>query len=274
MSNVILTCELAPWDKPIQIDKTVGGKSIKNKEFKVGDFVIIKTDQGTDLAKITKIEESKGESKETTKGFNILVRKAKEEDLEKMKKKEQGKEEALKICNELIKKHNLPMKLVDVLFHFDGGRITFAFTAPTKVDFRELVKDLTQAFHKSIRLYQISVRQETELKGDIGPCGKILCCRSFLQKLGNVTIETIFDQQIVHRGIDRLTGVCGRLKCCLLYEEEMYKELAKKLPPIGSLVKTAQGEGKVIDWKILKQTVIIEIENGIIIEASVDQLLK
>lgn len=280
---IIVTCQVAPWDKPIEIDKLSGGKAIDPNEFKIEDYVIIKTGQGNDLAKIIKIEDREEkdiQNKETDKeteaqtrtGINILLRKATQADLDKIFKKNEIKNQTLKECEEIIKKHKLPMKLIDVVFHFDGGRITFAFTAPSKIDFRELVKDLAQKFHKSIRLYQVGARQEVELTGDIGPCGQPLCCYLFLKKLGNVTTELIFDQQIAHRGIDRLSGVCGRLKCCLLYEEENYKELSKNLPPIGSQIKTTKGEGKVIDWRILKQTVMVEIDKDTIIEVPIEEI--
>jgi cell fate regulator YaaT (PSP1 superfamily) len=275
---IVITCQVASWDKPIEIDKMVGGKPLKANEFKIGDWIIIKTDQGTDLAKIIKIEErpsniiSESTTTESQNNLRILIRKANQADLDKMNKKNESKGQTLKECDELIKKHKLPMKLVDVVFHFDGGRITFAFIANTKIDFRELVKDLAQKFHKSIKLYQISVRKEAELAGDIGPCGQPVCCQTFLKKLGNVTTDLIFDQQIAHRGIDRLSGLCGRLKCCLLYEEDIYKELSKNLPAIGSLVKTSRGEGKVIDRHILKQTVMVEIDKDTVIEVPAQEI--
>ena len=117
------------------------------------------------------------------------------------------------------------MKIMDAYFSFDGGRIIFLFTAPDRVDFRQIVKDLSKAFHKSIRLHQIGIRQAFGLGGDIGPCGLPLCCKNFLGEIGlsKVSTNLINDQNLSHRGIDRLTGVCGRLKCCLLFEEEMYQ---------------------------------------------------
>lgn len=282
---IYISCQIAPWDKPIEISKSVGGRPFNPDEFQVGDEVIIKTEQGTDLAKIAKIEdrpeETMGmgqedsktdESKPATASFNILIRKAAAGDFDKINKKSELKAQMTKDCEELIKKHKLPMKLIDVVLHFDGGRVTFAFTASAKVDFRGLVKDLAQKFHKSIRLYQVGARQEVEMTGDFGPCGQPLCCLAFLKKLGNVTTDLIFDQQIAHRGIDRLSGVCGRLKCCLLNEEENYQELAKNLPPIGSQVKTSRGEGKVVSWHILKQTVLVEIDKDTVVEVPIGEI--
>lgn len=285
----VIVCQIAPWDKPIKINNLSRGKFINPNEFQIGDYIIVKTGQGTDLMKIIKIDNKENEllnlkrdegikieeaDTETTIDSNILLRKATQADLDKVAKRNEAKNQIMEECEELIKKHKLPMKLIDIVFHFDGGRMTFAFTAPTKVDFRELVKDLAQKFHKSIRLYQVGARQEVELAGDIGPCGYSLCCLNFLKKLGNISTDLIFDQQIAHRGIDRLSGVCGRLKCCLQYEEEVYKELVKNLPPIGSQVKTSRGEGKVVDYHILKQTVMVEIDKDTVIEVPVQEINK
>jgi cell fate regulator YaaT (PSP1 superfamily) len=152
------------------------------------------------------------------------------------------------------------MKLIDVRFSFDGGKIIFAFTSRGRVDFRDLVRDLTHKFQKSIRLQQVNVREEARVTGDVGPCGRTLCCKSFLDDVGNITLEKAQNQQIVHWGPDRLSGVCGRLKCCLEYEDGLYQELAKNLPVIGRRVKTDSGSGEVIGWHILKQSVDVRLD--------------
>lgn len=276
----ILFVQIEPWDKVLEVSQMAGGKPINPNEFKIGDSVIIKTESGTDLAKIVKIEDREiaqteaADADEKKKEFCILVRKANENDLQKIAKRSAQKKETIDICEKLIKKHNLPMKLIDMHFSYDGGRITFAFSAGSKIDFRELVKELTKKFHKSIRMHQVGARQEVEYGGDIGPCGQPLCCRSFLKKLGNISTELIFDQQLAHRGIDRLSGICGKLKCCLKFEEELYKELMEKLPSVGSVVKTTKGEGKVKDWRILKQTVMVEIDKDTVIEIPITEIEK
>lgn len=270
---IVVNVQLAPWDRLYEISHLASGQPIKPNDFKVGDQVIIKTDQGTDLGQVVKIEEKEAKE-EKAEGIKIIFRKASRLDLEKMVKKQEFKKETIERCEKLIEKHNLSMKLVDVLYSFDGGRITFAFTAPSRIDFRDLVKDLSQEFHKSVRLYQIGVRQEVGLAGDIGPCGRQLCCKSFLEKLGSVSTEFIFDQQIAHRGVDRLTGVCGRLKCCLAFEENFYKDLIKKMPAVGSLVEAEAGQGRVIDWQVLKQTVSVQINEEAIIEIPVNEIKK
>ncbi|MDD2647050.1 MAG: regulatory iron-sulfur-containing complex subunit RicT [Patescibacteria group bacterium] len=290
---MILICQIAPWDKPLEVSQTGENDDIDNSHnLKVGDKIIIKNEQGTDLAMIIKIKAERNKTPEcddckecpgavavakANPSFQTtaaLVRRATMNDLDKQTKKEEHKQSCLTECEQLIKKHNLPMKLIDVIFHFDGGRITFAFTAANKVDFRELVKDLAKKMHRSIRLYQVGARQEVEMTGDIGPCGQSLCCMSFLEKLGNVTTELIFDQQIAHRGVDRLSGPCGRLKCCLLFEEDNYKELAKNFPTQGSFVRTPHGDGKVSGWKILRQTVMVRIDDETMVEVPISEIKK
>jgi len=246
-----------------------GGEAIAKDAFAVGDSVVIKTDLGTDLGKIIRIEEEPDDKKEDkdssleppekASGSNFVLRKAGEDDLRKWEERNSRKEEVMKKCEDLAKKKKMPIKVIDTLFSFDGGRITFAFIAPSRVDFRDLVKDLVQEFHKSIRMYQVGARQEAGWIGDVGPCGRKLCCNSFLNKLGNVSVEMMLEQQLSQRGSDRLTGVCGRLKCCLSYEQEAYKELIGNLPPIGSEVKIkGKTRAKVVDWRVLKQAVVVE----------------
>lgn len=254
---VVIFVQLASWDNPYRITQLRGGEAIEKGFFQVGEHAIIKTNLGTDLGKIIKIEE---ESKEEDRGEgNFILRKCVPDDMVKLKERNKYKKEAIKKCEALVKKKGLPMKIIDALFSFDGSKIIFAFTAPTRIDFRDLVKDLVQEFHKSIRIHQVGARQETGLMGDIGPCGRSLCCLSFLKNLGHVTTEMMFDQQLSQRGPERLSGICGRLKCCLAFENEMYKKLKESLPTVGETVKTKKGKGRVIDRHILKQTVVVEI---------------
>jgi cell fate regulator YaaT (PSP1 superfamily) len=280
---MIIVCQIVPWDKPIQVSFEDEPGTDFNVDLKVGDKIIIKGEQGTDLATVIQAKSSNSEScascaaatavaDPAAKAKTIFLRKAHQSDVDKLAKKNEQRSTVLKDCEELVKKHNLPMKLIDVLFHLDGGRITFAFTAASKVDFRQLVRELAQKLHRSIRLYQVGARQEVEMTGDIGPCGRALCCLRFLSKLGNVTTDLIFDQQIAHRGVDRLSGICGRLKCCLLFEEDNYKELAKDFPPQGSRVKTPHGNGKIIAWQILKQTGRVALDDGTILEVPIKEV--
>jgi cell fate regulator YaaT (PSP1 superfamily) len=160
---------------------------------------------------------------------------------------------------------------VDVHFSFDDSRVTFAFIAEGRVDFRELLKDLNKSYKKNIRLQQIGIRDEIKISGDIGCCGRNLCCQSFYKDLGNITSDLAELQQVSHRGAERLSGVCGRLKCCLSYEKELYNELADKLPMIGEKLKTAHGRGSVIGWHVLRQSVDVLLDDK---ETIIEETIK
>jgi cell fate regulator YaaT (PSP1 superfamily) len=168
------------------------------------------------------------------------------------------------------------MKVVDCHCSFDNQRLTFAFIADGRIDFRNLVKELNKHFQKSIRLHQLGVRDEAKIEGDIGSCGLVQCCKSHLKKLGNVTSDYADIQQVAHRGSERLSGVCGRLKCCLAYENEVYQERAKKLPAIGARVSTKHGRGEIIGWHVLKSTVDVRIDpekdndKGLVVEVPIE----
>ena len=188
-----------------------------------------------------------------------------EEDLEKLRAQ---KKEGLKCfteCKRLIDKHGLnTMKLVDMSESFDGKRLTFYFISSARVDFRDLVKDLVKNYHKKIRLQQVGVRDAAKVTGDFGPCGIPLCCKSWLNTIGSVSPNSIKNQELSHRGADRLTGPCGRLKCCLRFEDEVYKYKRSKLPKEGDIIKTGAGEGKVVGVHPMKQTVHLKIDGNIV----------
>lgn len=242
-----------PWDKNYALNPN-------NLKINRGDFIIASIDHGTEAGKIIDFEEISETQLKELNINRVIDRQATSDDLEIIKSFQAEKEATLDFCKKLIKKHGLEMKLVDAYFSFDNQRLTFAFIADGRVDFRELVKELGRHFQKLIRLHQIGVRDEAKLAGNIGCCGLIQCCRGHLKKLGNVVSEYAEDQQVVHRGSERLSGVCGRLKCCLAYEEDLYKELAQKLPPIGTQLKTKYGKGEVIGWHTLKGVVEVRIE--------------
>ena len=266
--SVVVFVQLVSWDGLYGARFLRGQRPIEREMFSVGDSVIIKTKSGSDLGLITKVAESKEtELAEET----IILRKARGDDLKRFEEKNKDKKKAIKICENLAKKRALQIKVIDALFSFDGGRIIFAFVAPGRVDFRPLVKDLAQKFHKSIRMHQVGARQETGLVGDIGPCGRPLCCLSFLKKLGHVTTDMMFHQNLAQRGPERLSGICGRLKCCLSFEEDAYCKILEELPPVGSDVKTKEGTGKVVGYRILQRIVIIKIKDGSI-ELPLDEI--
>ena len=154
----------------------------------------------------------------------------------------------------------------------DNSRITFAFIADGRVDFRDLLKDLNKEFKKNIRLQQIGIRDEIKICGDIGCCGKEVCCKSFYKDLGNVTSELAALQQVAHRGSERLSGVCGRLKCCLTFEQDLYNSLAEKLPMVGEKVSCKHGRGQVIGWHVLKGSVDVLLDDkDTIVEITIEK---
>lgn len=252
-----------PWGEIYHFDP-------KDFDLKAGDKVIVKTDLGLELGTVINLLELDRQA--SAEPLKIVLRPANSDDLRKLEENSKKKNEVLEKCRALIGKYNLPMKLVDCDFAFDGGKITIAFTAEERVDFRELVKDLTRTFQKSIRLEQIGIRDEARRVGDLGPCGRSLCCQRFLKDIGKVTTDLARVQQISHRGSDRLSGFCGRLMCCLAFERSFYEEESKKFPAPESIVKTRQGEGKVLSFNILKKTVNVELGDRNISEIPLDQI--
>lgn len=269
----IVEIQFAPWDKiyyfslglPAQAGETV---------LALNDYVIVETKLGMEMGKAVGFKElSEAEVVALADPLKPVVRKASKEDLDVVLAQQKNKAKAFEDCRGLIKKHNLPIKLIDVHFTFDDSRITFAFIADGRVDFRELLKDLIKIYRKNIRLQQLGIRDEIKISGDIGCCGRNLCCQKFYKDLGNVTSELADLQQVGHRGSDRLSGVCGRLKCCLNFEKELYNELADKLPMIGDKIKTRHGRGEVIGWHVLKQSVDVLLDDKeTIVEISVGEI--
>lgn len=243
-------------------------------DVQVGDQVVVRTEGGQEVGEVVKLVEVKSAADQKSPPGNSVIRKVNTEDQTKIKQNEIQKEEALLKCHQLIKKFDLPMNLVDCESSFDGGRMIFTFTAESRVDFRILVRELSHSFQRSIRLQQIGIRDETKRKGDVGACGRELCCRTHLEKLGNVTSDLARNQQVAHRGSERISGACGRLMCCLAYEEEIYKECSKNLPALGSVIETKQGKGEVVAWNILKQTVDVKIDKGNYVEVPVKENSK
>lgn len=241
--------QFAPWDK-------VYSFSVGKVEVLAGDYVIVETELGLELGKLTSITKIK-DSEEEKLELKPILRKANYDDIASLPSDEK-KEEALAYCREIIERYKLPMKLVDMHYSFEGNKINFAFISDGRVDFRELVKELAAHFVVNIRLTQIGTRDEARITGDCGPCGRGLCCRGFLDEFSSITSEMAEAQQVVHRGSERISGMCGRLMCCLSYEYEGYKEMAGQLPPIGTKVNVDGARGVVVGHHILKQTVDVK----------------
>jgi len=253
----IVEVQFAPWDQSYYFRPA--DEEGNGLELKKGDKVLVETVIGLDIAQVIESGELATGSAESGEIKNI-VRKATAADELNILTLNKNRPKLINDCKALIKKHQLAMKLVDVHVSYDDKRMTYAFIADGRVDFRELVKDLTRKHQKAIRLQQIGVRDEAKICGDIGACGRELCCNSFLKELGNVSTDNARAQQVVHRGSERLSGPCDRLKCCLRYEEEVYQMLSKNFPAIGSKFKTKTGEeGIVEEWHVLKGTVGVNI---------------
>ena len=247
----IVQVQFAPWDKAYNFYDN-------GLDLVLGDYVIVETEIGQELGKVVVCDKDEDSEETATKEIKKVIRRADFADIEQSNK-EDRRAEALSFCRSAIEKYDLPMKLVDVHFSFEGNRINFAFIADGRVDFRDLVKELAAHFNANIRLTQIGTRDEAKISGDCGLCGRALCCKEFLCEFSSITSEMAEVQQVVHRGSERISGMCGRLMCCLAFEYEGYKHLAGKLPPIGTKVNVDGVRGVVSAHHILKQTVDVKI---------------
>ncbi|MBI5765901.1 hypothetical protein HZA71_01590 [Candidatus Falkowbacteria bacterium] len=257
---LIAQIQFAPWDN-------LFSAKVGNIDVGVGDYVIASTDFGVDAGRVISVKDAAAEKMaesplrlNSASEIGSIQRVANDDDWATISDNQRQKEDVIEYCRKIIKKLGLEMKIIGSHPSFDGCRFTFAFIADGRVDFRDAVKELTRHFQKTIRLHQVGVRDEAKLTGDIGCCGLKLCCQSHLRKLGSVTSELAEQQQVAHRGSERLSGICGRLKCCLGYEKNLYDELAKNLPPVGTRVRTKHGRGQVIGWHTLRQSVEVQID--------------
>jgi cell fate regulator YaaT (PSP1 superfamily) len=243
--------QFVPWDRAYWF-------SFQGHDLEIGDFVVVRTEIGLEIGSVIGFKDIDEEAKK--REIKSITRKANLIDIEQYNAQRSKKHDAINMCRRIVEENNIDLKIVDAHFSFDGGRITFAFITNGRLDFRDLVKILTHAFQKSIRLHQLGVRDEAKYIGSCGPCGQELCCKRFLKELGQVNSELVEAQQIMHRGSERLSGMCGRLKCCLRFEYDGYCSLAKNLPAIGTRVRTDHGRGEIISQKILKQSVMVRLD--------------
>ena len=229
-------------------------------EVQKGEYIIVETTQGEDIAEVIIPGRMIDEEKLNTPLKKVL-RLASNKDLkhaEDLKKKEK---EAFEYCNKKIKEYKLDMTLTDVEYKFDNSKILFSFTSDGRVDFRELVKDLAATYKTRIELRQIGVRDEVKRIGGNGVCGRELCCCSFLGDFETVSIKMAKEQNI-SLNPSKISGNCGRLMCCLKYEQEVYEEKLKRLPKVGAIVKTEDGEGEVCGVETLKEIVKVKLHDG------------
>lgn len=225
-----------------------------------GDYVIVETARGIEFGKVyLGITDMKNE--DISRPLKPVIRIANEEDHKQHLENESRRDETMAICQELILKRNLDMKLVDVEFTISGNKVIFYFTADGRIDFRELVKDLASVFHMRIELRQVGSRDEAKMLGGIGNCGKSLCCTTWLSDFQPVSIKMAKNQNL-SLNPTKISGVCGRLMCCLKYENDLYIKLRDGIPDNGEKVKTPDGMGKVFDTNILEETVRVRLFTG------------
>ncbi|HAR99825.1 MAG: PSP1 domain protein [Candidatus Moranbacteria bacterium GW2011_GWC2_37_73] len=237
-------------------------------EFQTSDAIVVKEDLTSEIAYI---EDGGGivmKERNTT-----IVRKATERDLEMLAKNEEKKSEILKLSKIEIKRLSLNMKLVDVHISLDGSNAVILFTADERVDFRELVKNLSKIFHRSVRMHQVGSRDEARKLGGCGVCGRDLCCLRFPGSLPSISIDMARVQQVAHRGSERISGVCGRLMCCLSYEAAQYQQMMAGMPEVRSSVKTRDGKGEVIELNVLTGDVKIRMTDGTIVVVKKEALI-
>lgn len=227
-------------------------------EIQVGDNVIVETIRGVEFGKavlgVREVPEA-----EIVAPLKKVLRVATEEDKKIYEENKTKEKNAFNICLQKIKQHSLEMKLIDVEYTFDNNKIIFYFTADGRVDFRELVKDLASVFKTRIELRQIGVRDEAKMISGLGPCGKCLCCATFLGDFAPVSIKMAKEQNL-SLNPTKISGICGRLMCCLKYEQEAYESARKYMPKVGALVDTPEGKGEVIESNILREIVKVRLE--------------
>ena len=228
-------------------------------EIKRGDHIIVETARGVEYGTVV-CDPKEVEEDQVVQPLKPVLRVANPKDDEQEKNNKIKEREAFKICLEKIRKHELDMKLIDAEYTFDNNKVLFYFTADGRIDFRELVKDLASVFKTRIELRQIGVRDETKILGGIGGCGRPLCCHTHLSEFVPVSIKMAKEQNL-SLNPTKISGVCGRLMCCLKHEEETYEELNKSLPNVGDFVNCSDGvKGEVHSVNVLRQLVKVIVE--------------
>jgi cell fate regulator YaaT (PSP1 superfamily) len=227
---------------------------------KSGDFAIVETARGVEYGEVVVGPKEVSED-EIIAPLKKVLRMASEDDRLRNEENKSREEEAASICLKKIEEHRLSMKLVDVEYTFDNNKVIFYFTADGRVDFRELVKDLASIFKTRIELRQIGVRDEAKMVGGLGPCGRPMCCASFLGEFEPVSIKMAKEQNL-SLNPTKISGICGRLMCCLKYEQDTYETIRKKLPRVGSIVNTPDGQGEVVENSVVKEAVKVKLAVG------------
>ena len=239
-------------------------------DLEVDDYVVVETTRGLEMGQVV-ISPKQVLASELTEPLKPVVRKAEAEDIERTRDFEQKEQEALTVCGELIAQLNLPMKLLSAEYNFDGSRLTFFFSAEERVDFRQLVRELTSRLKTRVELRQVGPRDEAKLVGGFGRCGRPLCCVSFLDEFDPVSIRMAKEQDLPLNPM-KISGVCGRLLCCLGCENEQYRIMKEKLPKEGQRVSTPMGVARVVDGNPVKETVLVELESEVTVELPLSEI--
>jgi cell fate regulator YaaT (PSP1 superfamily) len=232
-----------------------------------GDRVLVSVERGSDLATVA-APPRRVPSKELRENLPRIIKKADQRELNREQSNLKRGREAQQICLHRIRERGLPMKLITAEPSLDGSKITFYFFSESRVDFRDLVRDLAQ-----IEMKQIGNRDETKMIGGVGPCGRELCCSSWLREFNAVSVKMAKEQGL-SLNPSKLAGMCGRLKCCLRYEYATYVELGRALPALGKKVSSVKGDGVVTRQNVLKQTVVLRDEDGMEVEATLEDLVE
>ncbi len=236
--------------------------------YTTGQYVIVETVRGVEAGRVV-IASKKLAERELSDPLKPILRLANEDELRMMLSYKSKEKEALVQCARHVQQHNLPMKLVESEYTFDGSRLTFYFTADERVDFRALVRDLAATFRTRIELRQIGARDQAKLQGGVGMCGKTLCCSSWITDFGVVSIKMAKEQDLPLNP-SKISGVCGRLLCCLSYENENYVQAKQNMPQVGTFLDTPSGQGKVVSINVPKESVEVMLESGVIIQVPIN----
>ena len=234
--------------------------SPEGQRYETGDMAVVETARGTECGTVAESNHTVSDDK-IVKPLRAVLRRATAEDVRRVEQNREKEKQAFATCEKMILSHGLEMKLVDVECSFDGSKILFYFTADGRVDFRELVKDLASTFHTRIELRQIGVRDEAKMLGGLGICGQPFCCSRFLDDFQPVSIKMAKEQGL-SLNPTKISGSCGRLMCCLKYEQEAYEYLLSFTPRVGWTVRTEHGDGTVVDSNPITGALLVRIGEG------------
>ncbi len=238
-----------------------------------GDLVVVENERGAALGTVARAPQPSAATPGDRRPPKVL-RKADARDLARLEVNLQREQDARRMCLVRIRERQIPMKLVQVEYLFDASKAIFYFSAEGRVDFRELVRDLAQALHTRIEMKQIGARDETKLVGGIGPCGRELCCSTWLREFQAVSVKMAKEQGL-SLNPSKLSGMCGRLKCCLRYEYDTYLELRRALPRVGAAVTSVKGDGEVVRQNVLRQTAVVRrADDGVEVEVTLEDLVE